>query len=185
MAPDVIAYNSLQVGETRARCGDSSDGSPLDWHRSFDGLKGNLRIFYADSSHIGVVLAMLRAARAARAARRRGIDVALGHMPLHRAPQRQPKRAQDLMAPFECLPLASPIDSESEIDFDVGAALRRHPTIIATGRPVSTRVSESTGNAALDRWYLRIEQLLGAGIDAWAAVYSNIQPGRLRRTSAG
>src|ERR1019366_7206391 len=63
-APDVIAYNSLQVAEVRAHPGDIFDGPPLDRHRSVDGPKGNLRIFYADSSYIGVVLAMLRAARA-------------------------------------------------------------------------------------------------------------------------
>jgi hypothetical protein len=181
-APDVNAYNSLQVGETRARRGDIFDGCPLDRHRSCNGLKGNLRIFYADSSRIGVVLAMLRTARAAR---RRGIDIVLGHMPLHRAPDRQLKRANDLMAQFECLPLEIAIDGESDTDFDVAAALRSHPAIIATGKPVSAGVNENRGNAALDRWYLRIEQLLGAGVDVWTAVYHNIRPGRLRRTSPG
>jgi two-component system sensor histidine kinase KdpD len=181
-APDVIACSSLQVGETRARRGDNFDGSTLERHRSSNGLKGTLRIFYADSSHIGVVLAMLRSARAAR---RRGVDIVLGHMPLHRAPQRQLKRAHDLMAHFECLPLQPSIDRESETDFDVAVALRRHPTIIATGGPVSMGVNASRGNAALDRWYLRIEQLLGAGVDAWTAVYNNIRPWRLAPPSAG
>src|ERR1035441_6010306 len=72
------------------------------------------------------------------AARRQGMDIVVGHMPLHRAPQRQLKRAHDLMAEFECLPLEPPIDRESETDFDVAGALAPPPTIIATGKLVST-----------------------------------------------
>ena len=113
------------------------------------------------------------------------MDIIVGHMPPHPALQRQLKRAHDLMAEFKCLPLEPPIDRESETDFDVAAALRRHPTIIATGKLVSAGVAERQGNAALDRWCLRIEELLGAGIDVWTAVYDNIRPSRRRRTSAG
>src|ERR1039458_10485295 len=38
------------------------------------------------------------------AARRQGMDIIVGHMPSHRALQRQLKRAHDLMAEFKCLP---------------------------------------------------------------------------------
>jgi K+-sensing histidine kinase KdpD len=181
-AHDVTAYNSLQGGEVRVRRADIIDRLPPGRPRSFDGLKGNLRIFYDDSSHIGAVLAVLRAARTAR---RRGVDIVVGHMPLHRAPPRHVKRAHDLMAEFECLPLERAIDRESEIDFDVATALRRHPAIIATGRMVSTGVGVRRERAALDRWHLRIEELLGAGVDVWTAVYDNVRPERRRRTSVG
>ncbi|MFI4865682.1 MAG: hypothetical protein ACHQDB_01120 [Steroidobacterales bacterium] len=56
-----MAYNSLQVDRTHGRRGDNFDRSGFQWHRCFDGAKGNLRIFYAGCPHIGVVLGMRRA----------------------------------------------------------------------------------------------------------------------------
>ncbi len=181
-ARDVTANHSIRTGELRAHRSDLIERPALGRHRSFDGLKGNLRIFYNDCSHVRAVLAVLRAARTAR---RRGVDIVVGHMSLHRAPPRHVKRAQDLMAQFECLPLEPSTDRESEIDFELAAALRRRPAIIVTGRLVSGNAGECGENAALYRWYVRIEKLLESGIDVWTAVYDNIRPGRLTRKSAG
>jgi hypothetical protein len=179
-APDVFAHNSSTVGEKRARRRDLFNGSGLERHHRFDGLKGDMHILHATSSHIGGVLSILRTAPGAR---RRAIDIVHGHAAASRtaAPAQAP---HDLVALLKCLALEGPIDGESGINFDTAAALRGHPSIVASGRPISTGVNENRLKVALDRCYLRIGARLGAGIDVWAAIYGKFRPCRSARPAA-
>jgi two-component system sensor histidine kinase KdpD len=142
--------------------------------------RGVLRIFYADSPHIGVILRMLRAARSAR---RRGIDIVIGPFSLPAGPQPQIRRALGLRSEFECLPTQALDARRAGADFDnfdLAAALRREPSIIATGKLLKAN-RDGMADAALDRWYQAIETLLAAGIDIWAALPCSA-PGRAAAT---
>ena len=161
-------HSALQLGEIRVGRHHVSGWSRLSFLRSTDRQQqGVLRIFYADSPRISVVLAMLRAARNAR---RRGIDIVIGALPLPFAPQRLISRALSLKSEFECLPMLANADVQMGAEFDLAAALHRSPSIIATGRLLAA-TDDGSADAAIDRWYQGIEGLLAAGIEIWAALH--------------
>jgi K+-sensing histidine kinase KdpD len=142
-----------------------------------DQAKGNLRIFYADPPRIGVVIAMLRAARTVR---RDGEDIVIGHLPLLPASPRALKRIRALQESIESLPLEPAVPDQTAPDFDISAALQRRPRIIVTGKLLTPHAARDR-DVTLDSWYERIEQLLAAGINVWTAIYATRPARRFRR----
>jgi two-component system sensor histidine kinase KdpD len=177
----VNAHSALQLGQIRVGRHIAGRSRLRFLHSTEQQQQGVLRIFYADSPRISVVLAMLRAARAAR---RRGIDIVIGALPLPFGPQRQISRALNLKSEFECLPMLASDDLQVGAEFDLAAALRRSPSIIATGRLLAA-TNDGTADAAIDRWYQGIEGLLAAGIEIWAALHYSAAGSLQRRQTTG
>ena len=124
-------------------------------------LRGSLRIFFGYAAGVGKTFAMLTAAH--QSAKHR--DLIVGYVEPHARPE-----TQALVSGLEQLPAKSvEYRGVTLTEFDVDAALKRHPELILVDEPAHT-------NAAGTRHEKRcqdIEELLDAGIDVWTTL--NVQ----------
>jgi two-component system, OmpR family, sensor histidine kinase KdpD len=124
--------------------------------------RGKLKVFLGASPGVGKTYAMLSAARRLKA---EGVDVVVGLVETH-------GRADTaaLLEGLEIIPRRSvPYKGHVFTEFDVDAALKRHPQLIIVDELAHTNASESRH----PKRFQDVEELLAAGIDVWTAV--NIQ----------
>jgi two-component system sensor histidine kinase KdpD len=124
--------------------------------------RGKLKVFFGATAGVGKTYAMLEAAQELK---RRGVDVAVGLVETHGR-----QETQALLEGLEVLP-------QQEIDhrgiklreFDLDAALARHPAVILVDELAHTN---APGSRHAKRWQ-DVEELLAAGIDVHTTV--NVQ----------
>jgi two-component system sensor histidine kinase KdpD len=124
--------------------------------------RGRLRIYFGASAGVGKTFAMLSAARALR---HEGKDVVVGLVETHGR-----KETGGLLQGLEILPRAR-IASHDRLleEFDLDAALARHPALILVDELAHTNVE---GSRHPKRWQ-DIDELLAAGIDVFTTL--NVQ----------
>jgi two-component system sensor histidine kinase KdpD len=124
--------------------------------------RGRLKIFFGAAAGVGKSYAMLLAARERRA---ENLDVVVGLIETHGR-----KDTQVLLKGLEVLPTRK-IDYKGTVlqEFDIDAALKRHPSIILVDELAHTNAPNSRHPK---RWQ-DIHELLEAGIDVYTAL--NVQ----------
>lgn len=124
--------------------------------------RGRLKIFFGAAPGVGKSYAMLEAARRLAAER---VDVVIGYVELHGRPE-----TEALLQGLEVLP-PQRLEHRSITltEFDVDAALQRHPRVICVDELAH---SNHPGARHPKRW-MDIEELLAAGIDVYTTV--NVQ----------
>jgi two-component system sensor histidine kinase KdpD len=124
--------------------------------------RGKLKIFFGYAAGVGKTYAMLEAARREKAA---GVDVIVGYVEPHGRPD-----TEALLEKLEVLPpLAVPYRGVAMKEFDLDAALARHPQLILVDELAHTNAE---GLRHAKRWQ-DVEELLGAGMDVWTTL--NVQ----------
>jgi two-component system sensor histidine kinase KdpD len=124
--------------------------------------RGRLKIFFGASAGVGKTFSMLAAARALR---RAGADVVVGLLETH-------GRAETaaLLEGLEQLPpLMLDVQGTPVKEFDLDAALKRHPALILVDELAHTN---APGARHPKRWQ-DVDELLGAGIDVYTSL--NVQ----------
>lgn len=124
--------------------------------------RGKLKVFFGYAAGVGKTYAMLEAARHARAA---GREVVVGYVEPHGRPE-----TEALLTGLEALPTRS-IEYGGVVlrEFDVDAALARHPNLILVDELAHTN---APGCRHAKRWQ-DVAELLDAGIDVWTTL--NVQ----------
>jgi len=128
--------------------------------------RGRLRIFFGSSAGVGKTYAMLEAARAAKAA---GTDVVIGYLEPHGRLE-----TERLAEGLERLPLL-PVGYRSIVqqEFNLDAALARHPVILLVDELAHSNITGSDPPPRHPKRWQDIEELLHAGINVWTTV--NVQ----------
>src|SRR4029077_18846647 len=124
--------------------------------------RGKLKIFFGASAGVGKTYAMLTAARAQRL---QGVDVVIGIIETH-------GRAETaaLLEGLDVVPLRALLHRERTLqEFDLDAALARHPALILVDELAHSNVP---GSRHAKRWQ-DIHELLDSGIDVYTTV--NVQ----------
>lgn len=123
---------------------------------------GHLKIFFGYAAGVGKTYAMLEAAHEVK---RQGVDVVAGYVEPHARPQ-----TSALLEGLEVLPVRKFAQSGIELsEFDVNAALVRHPQLILVDELAHTN-AEGCHNK---KRYQDVQELLRAGIDVYTTV--NVQ----------
>ena len=123
---------------------------------------GRLKIFFGYAAGVGKTYAMLEAAHRAKAA---GVDVVAGYIEPHTQPE-----TQALLDGLELLPAKIiPYKGMELREFDLDAALERHPQLILVDELAHTNAE---GSRHVKR-YQDVQELLRAGIDVYTTV--NVQ----------
>ncbi len=123
---------------------------------------GKLKIFFGYAAGVGKTYAMLEAAHRAKAA---GVDVVAGYIEPHTRPE-----TMALLDGLEQLPAKSvPYKGISLREFDLDAALERHPQLILVDELAHTNAE---GCRHVKR-YQDVQELLRAGINVYTTV--NVQ----------
>ncbi|MGY8526804.1 DUF4118 domain-containing protein [Paracidovorax citrulli] len=124
--------------------------------------RGKLRVYFGASAGVGKTFAMLAAARAVR---QQGIDAVIGVVETHGRAE-----TEALLPGLERLPLREvPYRGRTLREFDLDAALARHPALILVDELAH---SNAAGSRHPKRWQ-DVHELLAAGIDVWTTV--NVQ----------
>lgn len=124
--------------------------------------KGRLKIFLGAAPGVGKTWEMLAAAQEKR---QRGVDVVAGIIETHGRAGTEQK-----VGDLEILPrLAVPYRGQMLTEFDLDAALARHPGLLLVDELAHTN---APGLRHTKRWQ-DVEELLEAGIDVWSTV--NVQ----------
>ncbi len=124
--------------------------------------RGRLRIYLGASAGVGKTYAMLSAAQREHKA---GLDVLIGVVETHGRAE-----TMALLAGLEQLPLRNlPYRDGTLPEFDLDAALARHPAVLLVDELAHSNVS---GSRHAKRWQ-DVQELLEAGIDVWSAL--NVQ----------
>src|SRR6516162_10079078 len=130
--------------------------------REEQGRIGRLKIFVGAAPGVGKTYEMLQAARAKR---KEGVDVVVGVVETHGR-----KETEVLLEGLEVLPRRPTVYVNRIMsEFDIDAALKRHPNLILVDELAHTNVPGSRH----PKRYLDVEELLNAGIDVYTTV--NIQ----------
>ncbi|HKD53837.1 MAG TPA: sensor histidine kinase KdpD [Steroidobacteraceae bacterium] len=128
--------------------------------------RGRLRIFFGASAGVGKTYAMLEAARNLRAA---GTDVVVGYV--------EPHGRVDTERLLEGLPRLPPLAVSYHgilrYEFDLDAALARHPEILLVDELAHSNLSGGEPLPRHPKRWQDIEELLAAGISVWTTV--NVQ----------
>ena len=124
--------------------------------------RGKLKLFFGAAAGVGKTYAMLEAAREQRAD---GVDVVVGYVETHRRAE-----TEALLHGLETLPRRV-VDYRGAAleEFDLDAALQRHPAVILVDELAHTNAQ---GSRHAKRWQDVVE-LLDAGIDVYTTV--NVQ----------
>ncbi len=124
--------------------------------------RGHLKIFLGAAPGVGKTYAMLTSARTAKS---EGRDVVAGLVETHRR-----RETEALLEGLDVLP-RKPIVYRNMIvnEFDLDAALARHPSLLLVDEYAHTNVP---GSRHPKRWQ-DVDELLAAGIDVWTTL--NIQ----------
>ena len=124
--------------------------------------RGQLRIYLGASAGVGKTYAMLSAAQREHKA---GLDVLIGVVETHGRAE-----TMALLAGLQQLPLRNlPYRDGTLPEFDLDAALGRHPAVLLVDELAHSNVS---GSRHAKRWQ-DVQELLDAGIDVWSAL--NVQ----------
>src|ERR1035437_714981 len=124
--------------------------------------RGRLKVFFGASAGVGKTFGMLLAARERRA---EGLDVVAGYVETHKRAE-----TEQLLEGLEILPPRTVEYLDTQLfEFDLDAALRRHPALILVDELAHTN---APGSRHPKRWQ-DIEELLEAGIDVYTAM--NVQ----------
>lgn len=124
--------------------------------------RGNLKIFFGYAAGVGKTYAMLQAAHSAK---KNGLDVVVGYVEPHARPA-----TSALLNGLERLPTKKILQSGIAVgEFDLDAALQRHPQLILVDELAHTN-AEGSRHA---KRYQDISELLNAGIDVYTTV--NVQ----------
>jgi two-component system, OmpR family, sensor histidine kinase KdpD len=128
--------------------------------------RGRMRIFFGASAGVGKTYAMLEAARNARAA---GTDVVVGYIEPHGRVE-----TERLLEGLERLP-PLPVSYRGIVraEFDLDAALARHPGILLVDELAHSNIVGGTPPPRHPKRWQDIEELLAAGINVWTTV--NVQ----------
>ena len=128
--------------------------------------RGRLRIFFGASAGVGKTYAMLEAARNARAA---GTDVVVGYVEPHGRVE-----TERLLEGLERLP-PLPVSYRGIVraEFDLDAALARHPGILLVDELAHSNIVGGTPPPRHPKRWQDVEELLAAGINVWTTV--NVQ----------
>ncbi|HEY3808760.1 MAG TPA: sensor histidine kinase KdpD [Steroidobacteraceae bacterium] len=127
--------------------------------------RGRLTIFFGANAGVGKTYAMLEAAQCSV---RDGRDVVVGYVELHGRPE-----TEQLLAGLEQLPpLMVRVGASMYREFDLDAALARHPQLLLVDELAHTNVGGEPPPRHQKRWQ-DIEELLDAGIDVHTTV--NVQ----------
>jgi two-component system sensor histidine kinase KdpD len=130
--------------------------------REGQGRTGRLKIFVGAAPGVGKTYEMLQTARAKLKV---GMDVVVGVVETHGR-----KETEALLEGFEVLPRKPTVYVNRILnEFDIGAALRRRPSLILVDELAHTNVPGSRH----PKRYQDVEELLNAGIDVYTTV--NIQ----------
>lgn len=125
-------------------------------------LRGRLKIFFGYAAGVGKTYAMLESARRAKDA---GVDVVAGYIKPHTQPE-----TRALLDGLELLPpKIIPYKGMELREFDLDAALERHPQLILVDELAHTNAE---GSRHVKR-YQDVQELLRAGIDVYTTV--NVQ----------
>lgn len=124
--------------------------------------EGRLKIFFGYAAGVGKTYAMLEAARRAKAS---GVDVVAGYVEPHTRPE-----TMALLEGLEQLPPRNVLHKGIELrEFDLDAALERHPQLILVDELAHTNAE---GCRHVKR-YQDVQELLRAGINVYTTV--NVQ----------
>ena len=125
-------------------------------------LRGKLRIYFGSNAGVGKTCAMLAAAQREVAL---GRDLLAGVIETHGRAE-----TAELLHGLEQLPRAALLHREFALsEFDLDAALRRHPAVVLVDELAH---SNMPGSRHPKRWQ-DVEELLSAGIDVWTTL--NVQ----------
>jgi two-component system sensor histidine kinase KdpD len=124
--------------------------------------RGRLKIFFGASAGVGKTFGMLLAARERRA---EGLDVVAGYVETHKRAE-----TEQLLEGLEILPPCMVAYRDTQLrEFDLDAALKRHPALILVDELAH---SNAPGSRHPLRWQ-DVEELLEAGIDVYTTI--NVQ----------
>ncbi len=124
--------------------------------------RGRLKIFFGASAGVGKTFGMLLAARERRA---EGLDVVAGYVETHKRAE-----TEKLLEGLEVLqPRMVDYRNTTLREFDLDAAIKRHPALILVDELAHTN---APGSRHAKRWQ-DVEELLEAGIDVYTAI--NVQ----------
>ncbi len=128
--------------------------------------RGRLKIFFGAAAGVGKTYTMLEAARAARAA---GIDLVIGYVEFHGRLE-----TERFVTGMEQLPLLE-VDYRGILraEFDLDAALARHPAIVVVDELAHSNVVDGRPKQRHAKRWQDVEELLAAGISVWTTV--NVQ----------
>ncbi|MFR3226309.1 MAG: DUF4118 domain-containing protein [Blautia massiliensis (ex Durand et al. 2017)] len=139
-----------------------SDERHNDYYGAQEPVKGHLKIFFGYAAGVGKTYAMLEAAHRAKD---HGVDVVVGYVERHIRPD-----TLALLDGLEQLPnRVVPYRGIELKEFDLDAALRRHPQLILVDELAH---SNAEGSRHRKR-YQDVQELLHAGIDVYTTV--NVQ----------
>jgi two-component system sensor histidine kinase KdpD len=125
-------------------------------------LRGRLKIFFGACAGVGKTFGMLLAARERRA---EGLDVMAGYVETHKRVE-----TEQLLEGLEILPMRMVEYQNTQLrEFDLDAALKRHPALILVDELAHTN---APGSRHPKRWQ-DVDELLDAGIDVYTAI--NVQ----------
>jgi two-component system, OmpR family, sensor histidine kinase KdpD len=128
--------------------------------------RGKLRIFFGAAAGVGKTHAMLESARAARAD---GTDIVIGYVEPHGRVE-----TERLLEGLERLPtLAVRYRGIVRHEFDLDAALRRHPVVLVVDEFAHSNLVEGEPAPRHEKRWQDVEELLAAGISVWTTV--NVQ----------
>jgi two-component system sensor histidine kinase KdpD len=128
--------------------------------------RGKLRIFFGGSAGVGKTYSMLEAAHNVRAT---GVDLVVGYVEPHGRIE-----TESLLEGLEQLPtLPVQYRGITRREFDLDAALRRHPAILLVDELAHSNLIEGDPPPRHAKRWQDIEELLEAGIDVWTTV--NVQ----------
>ena len=128
--------------------------------------RGRLRIFFGATAGVGKTYGMLEAARAASAA---GREVVIGYVQPHGRHE-----TERLVEGLEQLPtIAVRYRDMQRKEFDLDAALRRHPDILVVDELAHSNLIGGLPAPRHPKRWQDIEELLDAGINVWTTV--NVQ----------
>lgn len=128
--------------------------------------RGKLKIFFGAAAGVGKTYAMLEAAQQRQA---EGVDTIVGYVQTH-----QRAETDMLLDGLEQLPpLLVNYRGATLREFDLEAALHRHPTLILVDELAHTNAPAPAGQQRHTKRWQDVEELLAAGIDVYTTV--NVQ----------
>jgi two-component system sensor histidine kinase KdpD len=135
-------------------------------HREAAELRGRLKIFFGAVAGVGKTYTMLESARATRAT---GIDLVIGYVEPHGRLE-----TERLVSGLEQLPkLEVEYRGIKRGEFDLDAALARHPAILVVDELAHSNVVDGQPKQRHAKRWQDIEEILAAGINVWTTL--NVQ----------